>query len=170
MNHKLPRRCDEFLTGDVMAIFIQGENSNKASKFNSSITTATLAALALALMACGESKDDNVAIDKEASTAKTEQASSGIKASTNEQLSIVDKVELAAKNNDFRLLATSGRSVSIPGLSAEDVEFGNKNCGIKLLPSMGDVIRSDEQRAQRKKTLEYMKSYNKEMIKRCKQG
>lgn len=91
-----------------------------------------------------------------------------VKASTNTPLPVTEQVLAAAQQNDFRLLATSGRSITIPGLSEEEAAYANKNCGVKLLPSMGDVIKSPEQREQRKKTLAHMKKYNQEMIKMCK--
>ena len=127
------------------------------------------------LVSCGQQNDkvqdettvkNTKAVTKESATIDI--ALAGVKASTNGALSIKEQVLAAAKKNDFRLLATSGRSISIPGLSAEEAEYANKNCGVKLLPSMGDVIKSKKQREQRKETYQHMQAYNKEMIKLCK--
>ena len=78
-----------------------------------------------------------------------------------------EALTLAVKNKDYRLLITSGRSKSIPGIRASDYQGVVKLCGEKYMPATGDVLTSKAQRTARKKALEYMKRYNEETVQLC---
>ncbi|WP_448548892.1 hypothetical protein [Thalassotalea fusca] len=75
----------------------------------------------------------------------------------------------ARKNNDFRVYGTSGRNITIPGISSEDRSFAVEQCGIKFMKGTGDVIKTPEQRQERKEKVAYMKSYNQRIFVLCKQ-
>ncbi|NRA59438.1 MAG: hypothetical protein HRU25_00715 [Psychrobium sp.] len=74
----------------------------------------------------------------------------------------------AVAAQDYRLYATSGRRVLIPGLNNEEMAVGKQRCGIKFMKDVGDVIKSASQRELRKETVRYMTSYNLRMVKLCK--
>ena len=76
-------------------------------------------------------------------------------------------VALAVQENDYRLFVTSGRSKSIPGVSASDYQRVIELCGEKYMPATGDVLTSEKQRLARKQAVDYMKGYNKEMLTLC---
>lgn len=85
--------------------------------------------------------------------------------------SVVNKLDqalaLALKNNDYRLLVTSGRSMSIPGVDSSDYEATIKLCGKKYMSAAGDVITSQTQRMERKELINYMRQYNEQMLILC---
>jgi len=76
-------------------------------------------------------------------------------------------IALAKQNKDYRLLATSGRSTSIPGVDMRNSQTLIKLCGKKYNPEVGDVITSAEQRVERKKHLDFMRQYNEQMLVIC---
>ena len=80
---------------------------------------------------------------------------------------ITEAITLAKQNKDYRLLATSGRSTSIPGVDMRDFQTLIKLCGKKYNPEAGDVITSAEQRGERKKQLDFMRQYNEQMLVIC---
>ena len=76
-------------------------------------------------------------------------------------------IALATKDKDYRLLATSGRSITIPGVDITDVQAVIDRCGIKYHPGVGDVIRSDVDRLKRQQIVTYMRQYNEKMLVIC---
>ncbi len=79
-------------------------------------------------------------------------------------------IALARKNKDYRLLVTSGRSISIPGVKSSDYQAVIVLCGKKYNSAVGDVITSEEQRLARKKEVNYMRQYNKQMLVICQEN
>ncbi len=79
-------------------------------------------------------------------------------------------IALASKNKDYRLLITSGRSMSIPGVKSSDYQAMIALCGKKYNSVVGDVIRSEEQRLARKKEVNYMRQYNEQMLVICQEN
>tara|TARA_R110002050_G_scaffold191693_1_gene326487 strand:+ start:682 stop:1074 length:393 start_codon:yes stop_codon:yes gene_type:complete len=77
---------------------------------------------------------------------------------------------LAIENKDYRLLVTSGRSMSIPGVKSSDYKAAIALCGKKYSPTTGDVITSEEQRMTRKKDVNFMRQYNEKMLTICQQS
>lgn len=77
---------------------------------------------------------------------------------------------LAKKNNDYRLMVTSGRSLSIPGVKASDYQAMIELCGKKYSAAAGDVITSEDQRLERKKLVNYMRQYNEQMLIICQEN
>ena len=73
----------------------------------------------------------------------------------------------AKQNKDYRLLVTSGRSISVPGVKASDYQGVIALCGKKYSSGAGDVITSEEQRLARKKLVDFMQQYNKQMLAIC---
>lgn len=78
-----------------------------------------------------------------------------------------EAIALSKQNKDYRLLVTSGRSISIPGVNASDYQTMIELCGKKYSSAAGDVITSPEQRLARKKLVNYMRQYNEEMLVIC---
>ncbi len=74
------------------------------------------------------------------------------------------------KNKDYRLWATSGRNVGLPGINANNFTTLIELCGKKYNPETGDVITSQEQRLVRKQQIEFMRQYNKKMLMVCQQN
>lgn len=78
-------------------------------------------------------------------------------------------IALAKHHKDYRLLVTSGRNMSIPGVKPADYEMAIELCGKKYNPKVGDVIASEEQRLARKKEISFMRHYNEQMLMICKE-
>ncbi len=79
-------------------------------------------------------------------------------------------IALAVKNKDYRLLVTSGRSMSVPGIKASDYQTMIELCGKKYSSGTGDVITSENQRLERKKLVNYMRQYNEQMLILCQEN
>ncbi len=79
-------------------------------------------------------------------------------------------IALASNNKDYRLLVTSGRSMTIPGVKSSDYQEMIALCGKKYNPATGDVIRSEAQRLARKKEINYMRQYNEQILALCKEN
>ena len=76
-------------------------------------------------------------------------------------------IEQAKKSNDTRLYATSGRRITLPGISAQQQQDMIALCGKKHMDGTGDTLKNIEQRQQRKALILFMTSYNKAMSKIC---
>ncbi|MDK1288356.1 hypothetical protein [Pseudoalteromonas umbrosa] len=86
------------------------------------------------------------------------------------QKDVSDAIEHAVEKNDFRLYATTGRRPVFPGLEQLDFEELKSLCGLKYLPSSGDVIKSEQAKQQRLKQYEFAKSYNLKIYARCRKN
>ena len=84
--------------------------------------------------------------------------------------SLTKAIALARKNKDYRLLVTSGRSMSIPGIKGSDYQTMIELCGKKYTATTGDVLTSEEQRQERKKVVTYMRQYNEQMSVICQEN
>ncbi len=73
----------------------------------------------------------------------------------------------AEQAQDYRLLVTATRGVSIPGLEQKDYHAAIALCGKKYMPQTGDVITTEQDRVERKKALAYMRQYNEKMWLLC---
>ena len=76
-------------------------------------------------------------------------------------------IEQAKKSDDTRLYATSGRRITLPGISAQQQQDMIARCGKKHMDGTGDTLKNIEQRQQRKALILFMTSYNKAMSKIC---
>jgi hypothetical protein len=83
---------------------------------------------------------------------------------------LIEAIDIAIKNNDYRLLVTSGRSMSIPGVKASHYKAMIELCGKKYTSEAGDVLTSEEQRQERKKLVTYMRQYNEQMLVMCQEN
>lgn len=81
-----------------------------------------------------------------------------------------EAIALARENKDYRLLVTSGRSMSVPGVKASDYKAMIGLCGKKYNSAAGDVLTSEEQRLERKKLVTYMRQYNEQMLVICQEN
>jgi len=80
---------------------------------------------------------------------------------------IDEEVEKALSQSDYRLYATSGRRIVYPGIVSEKFNKVMEQCGRKFMADTGDVIRSEQQKMDRKQKLAYMALFNKRMIVNC---
>jgi len=79
-------------------------------------------------------------------------------------------IALAKQNKDYRFLATSGRSTTLPGIDVSRFQTLIELCGKKYSSAAGDVITSEEQRGQRKKLVNFMRQYNEQMLVICRES
>ena len=108
--------------------------------------------------------DKTVPIDEKAKQSSLTQTESS---DLTDLTDLREAIALAKQNKDYRLLVTSGRSMSIPGVNAIDYETLVALCGKKYNSATGDVIQSQEQRLERKKHIEFMRQYNEQMVVIC---
>lgn len=80
-----------------------------------------------------------------------------------------DEITMALKDKDYRLYATSGRRTTFPGIDSSDIDFVQLHCGKKYMANTGDVIVSQVQQLLREKNVEYMKNYNVQMLRICRE-
>ena len=80
---------------------------------------------------------------------------------------ITKAITLAKKNKDYRLMVTSGRNMSIPGINSSDYKEVVELCGKKYSSGVGDVITSEKQRLTRRKEVDFMREYNEQMLVIC---
>lgn len=83
-----------------------------------------------------------------------------------------DDFNKAKNEGDHRLYATSGRSITFPGINAVYFDEVQNKCGKKYMSGTGDVISGNassisEKRLQRKLLLDYMSTYNQQMLAVC---
>lgn len=79
-------------------------------------------------------------------------------------------IELAKQNNDYRMLVTSGRNMSIPGVEASDYQRVITLCGKKYNEQTGDIIRTTAQREARKQIISFMQQYNEQILPLCEES
>ncbi len=126
----------------------------------------------LLLAVSGCSQQSNVRLDTENQIKNTEQvvqvktSPSVIKSPSEAN----NDVLLAEENKDYRILATSGRRVTYPGIALEKYDWVHKYCGRKFMSTTGDAITSTKQRNQRVQQIEYMRLYNEKMLLICKRN
>lgn len=76
----------------------------------------------------------------------------------------------AIANQDYRLLAISGRGSVLPGIAASQAKQVKQQCRYKFMSGMGDVIKGDVQRKWWKKGYQYAKDYNALVLGYCFEG
>ena len=74
----------------------------------------------------------------------------------------------AVKQNDLRLLGLANRSVSIPGIQADEVLLYEQSCGVQLIEGISDVVRGDEHLRLMQKARSYALQYNSIIKTHCK--
>ena len=99
-----------------------------------------------------------------------EDKSTSITIEKTESDDLTKAIAFARENKDYRLLVTSGRSMSIPGVKASDYQTMVELCGKKYSTETEDVLTSEEQRQERKKVVTYMRQYNEQMIVICQEN
>lgn len=97
-----------------------------------------------------------------ASSPQDEQANSA-------QTELIAAIEQAKLHKDFRLLATQGRRMAIPGIEPQQAASYIKRCGIKLMKQTGDVLKTQQQKQQRLEQLEFASQYNQQVLSLCQQ-
>lgn len=107
---------------------------------------------------------ESASIKKKAEQSTLEQVESTD--STN-STKLSEAIALAKQNKDYRLLVTSGRSITIPGVNADNYQSVIALCGKKYNAETGDVITSETQRTVRKKRVDFMRQYNEKMLEIC---
>jgi len=82
---------------------------------------------------------------------------------------LLQALAVAEKDQDYRLLVTATRGINVPGLEQSDVKLATALCGKKYMAKTGDVIKTEQDRIERKKTIAYMRQYNEKMWLLCQQ-
>lgn len=95
------------------------------------------------------------------STMKQEYASMALESKVDQEL------QQAIKDKDYRLYGFQGRRITLPGVGSERTKEASEQCGYKLMSGTGDVIKSEQQRHQRSKKLDYAALYNQKMLLFC---
>ncbi|WP_281560227.1 hypothetical protein [Thalassomonas sp. RHCl1] len=85
------------------------------------------------------------------------------------QSNVAQAIEQALKNQDFRLYASTGRSLVLPGISGAGRKKALALCGHKPMKGTGDVIKQEKQRGEMKKKFAFMAEYNRRMLEICQQ-
>lgn len=105
--------------------------------------------------------------DKTVSLDEKENQSTPAQTESSDLTNLREAIAIAKQNKDYRLLVTSGRSMSIPGVNGSDYQTLLELCGKKYNSATGDVIKSQAQRLERKKQIEFMRQYNEQMVAIC---
>ena len=74
----------------------------------------------------------------------------------------------AIKIGDLRLLGLATRDINIPGVSKEDSNKYEQECGVQLIDGVSDVVRSDEHLRLMQKARSYALKYNAIIKTACK--
>ncbi len=69
---------------------------------------------------------------------------------------VTQALAFAEQKKDYRLWVTTSRSVTVPGLKPSEFKVAIELCGKQYMPKTGDVIRSEQERTERKKAIAYM--------------
>lgn len=76
---------------------------------------------------------------------------------------------LAIQKQDFTLLAFAGRATSFPGINNESYSL-RQQCGYRLLPESGDVLKSANDLSLRKQLYQYAAIYNQLVATACQES
>lgn len=86
-------------------------------------------------------------------------------------MSIAEKAKQDAKNamsrKDYRILVTSGRRRTAPGISVTLQDKAMEICGTNIISLVSDVIKNSAERTKRQLHYEYMQHYNVEIFPMC---
>ena len=80
---------------------------------------------------------------------------------------VMQALALAKQNKDYRLWVTTSRSATVPGIKPSEFNLAIELCGKQYMPKTGDVIRTEQEREERKKAIAYMQQYNEKMWTIC---
>ncbi len=96
-------------------------------------------------------------------------AEENLEAGTNDASSeaLMQDLNAALEQKDYRLLMMSGRRPTMPGVGAEDVERLMALCGKRYLSGTGDHLSNEAQAVARKLQREYAIQYNQKMSEHC---
>lgn len=96
--------------------------------------------------------------DNEAATIATEFEENDAVATASQQ---------ALANDDYRLLHSKGRRIVVPGFEHIELSLLESQCGIKPMTNSSDVMKSSEQKTQRKAQYVFAKQFNQMMYAKC---
>lgn len=86
----------------------------------------------------------------------------------NEQLKqVTEEVRQAIEAKDYRLYATTGRRVVLPGIVPEQMEQVKQQCGYKKVDDYKDNYSSVDEREKLAAKRDYAKQYNQIMLAHC---
>ncbi len=107
--------------------------------------------------------------DKNLELADKTRANKVVKIAT--ELEVNDAVEVAIQqalaNDDYRLLHSKGRRIVVPGFEQVELTLLESKCGIKPMTNSSDVMKSAEQKIQRKAQYAFAKQFNQAMHAKC---
>lgn len=73
----------------------------------------------------------------------------------------------AISANDYRLYGLAGRRVVLPGLENKNVKEIKKRCGIRILSGTGDVLKSSQDRENRRLNYQFAVKINEKLYALC---
>jgi hypothetical protein len=76
-------------------------------------------------------------------------------------------IQRALANDDYRLLHSKGRRIVVPGFEQIELSLLESQCGIKPMANSSDVMKSVEQKIQRKTQYAFAKQFNQVMHAKC---
>jgi len=76
-------------------------------------------------------------------------------------------LEDAIATKDYRLYGLVGRRVVLPGLENKNVKEIKKRCGIRLLSGTGDVLKSSQDRENRRINYQFAEKINAKLYELC---
>ena len=76
-------------------------------------------------------------------------------------------IKQAKLEKDYRLFATKGRRVTLPGIDNEQFENAKSTCGIKHLKNSGDVLRNEQDKENRRLNFQFAKEFNQVIYSLC---
>lgn len=76
----------------------------------------------------------------------------------------------AIDDGDHRLIALALRSANIPGIDAKSTQKYIDRCGVKMMPGVDDIIRSEDDLRYLTLAREYTLVYNKAILGNCAPG
>jgi len=101
--------------------------------------------------------------DKRAHTDLKLSSTTGVSA----QQRLDEAIALAKSTHDFRLFATKGRRFTIPGIETKQISTVKKLCGVKFLADSGDVLKNEQDRADRRVNYQFALKFNQVVYTYC---
>jgi hypothetical protein len=80
---------------------------------------------------------------------------------------VVTAIQQALANDDYRLLHSKGRRIVVPGFEQIELSLLESQCGIKPMTISSDVMKSSEQKIQRKAQYAFAKQFNQMIYAKC---
>ena len=80
---------------------------------------------------------------------------------------VMQAVDMAKSQSDYRLYMALGRKLTIPGFENENFETLKSQCGLKPMKGTGDVFKSADAKKERRLKYQFAKQFNEIMYPLC---